>query len=58
MVINRHHRKFPMLATILLVVGIIWLLTELKVILIPIPWIPVVLIVIALGMIINRYVIE
>ena len=58
MVINRHHRKFPMLATILLVVGIIWLLTELKVILIPIPWIPVVLIVIALVMIINRYVIE
>ena len=58
MVINRHHRKFPMMATILLVVGIIWLLTELKVILIPIPWIPVVLIVIALGMIINRYVIE
>jgi len=51
-------RKFPMLATILLVVGVIWLLTELKVISIPIPWIPVVLIVIALGMIINRYVIE
>lgn len=49
-------RKFPMLATILLIVGIIWLLTELKVITIPIPWIPVVLIVIALGMIINRYV--
>ena len=58
MAINRRKGKFPMLATILLIVGIIWLLTELKVITIPIPWIPVVLIVIALGMIINRYVKE
>lgn len=51
-------RKFPMLAVILLVVGIMWLLTELKVITIPIPWIPIVLIIIALGLIINRYVRE
>jgi hypothetical protein len=49
-------RKFPVLAIILLLVGVLWLLTELNVITIPIPWIPVVLIVIALGMIINRYV--
>jgi len=52
---NRNKGKFPILATILLIVGVIWLLTELKVIAIPIPWIPVVLIVIAIGMIINRY---
>jgi hypothetical protein len=51
-------RKFPILAMILLVVGIIWLLTELKIITIPIPWIPIALIIIALGMIINRYVNE
>jgi len=48
--------KFPMLAVILLVIGFIWLLTELKVITISIPWIPIVLIIIATGLIINRYV--
>ncbi|MEM3112947.1 MAG: hypothetical protein QXI33_00810 [Candidatus Pacearchaeota archaeon] len=48
-------KKFPMLAVILLVVGIIWLLQELTIITINIPWIPIVLIIIALGLIINRY---
>ncbi len=47
--------KFPTFAVILLVVGLIWLLNELQVIAINIPWIPVVLIIIAVGMIINRY---
>ena len=58
MAINRHRRKFPTLAVILLVIGVIWLLTELNVITIPIPWIPIVLIIIALGLIINRYIRE
>ncbi len=49
-------KKFPMLATILLIVGIIWLLTELNFITISIPWIPVVLIIIAIGLIFNRYI--
>jgi len=49
------NRRFPMFAVFLLVVGIIWLLTELKIVIIPIPWIPIVLIIIAIGMIINRY---
>lgn len=49
-------RKFPTLAAILLVVGIIWLLTELNLLTISIPWIPIVLIIIAVGLIINRYV--
>lgn len=47
--------KFPTLAIGLLVVGIIWLLNDLEIISIDIPWIPVVLIVISLGMISNRY---
>lgn len=49
-------KKFPTLAVILLVVGIIWLLSALNIF--PwnnIPWVPVVIIIIALGMIINRY---
>ena len=49
-------KKFPTLAVILLVVGIIWLLQEINIISINIPWIPVVLIIVAVGLIINRYV--
>jgi hypothetical protein len=48
-------RRFPTFAIILLVVGLIWLLNEINVISVNIPWIPVVLIIIAIGMIINRY---
>jgi len=50
----REHR-FPTFAVILLVVGVIWLLNELNVIAVKIPWIPIVLVIVALGMIINRY---
>jgi hypothetical protein len=48
-------RKFPTFAVILLVVGLIWLLNELQVIAIDIPWIPVVVVIVAIGMILNRY---
>ncbi len=48
--------KFPMLATLLLVIGVIWLLQELELITINIPWIPIVLIIIAFGLIVNRYI--
>jgi hypothetical protein len=47
--------RFPTLAIILLVIGIGWLLNDLNVIEIPIPWVPVVLIMVAIGMIVNRY---
>lgn len=55
---NLKKRKFPTFATILLVLGIVWLLNEINILTINIPWIPVVLIIIALGMIINRFVSE
>lgn len=55
MVFFKKKRKFPTFAVILLVVGLIWLLNELAVITINIPWIPVVLVIVAIGMIINRY---
>jgi hypothetical protein len=48
-------RKFPTFPLIFLVLGVLWLLSDLKVIKINIPWFPVVLIVIALGWIINHY---
>ena len=47
--------KFPTLAVILLVVGLVWLLNEINVIAVDIPWIPVILIIIAIGMIFNRF---
>jgi len=47
--------RFPTLAIALLVVGIIWLLNDLKLISVNIPWIPIVLIIIAMGMIFNRF---
>ena len=46
--------KFPTFAVILLVLSLLWLLSEFGVITVSIPWIPVVLIVVAIGMIFNR----
>lgn len=48
-------RGFPTLATIILVIGILWLLNELNVLTIDIPWWPVILIVVAIGWIVNFY---
>jgi hypothetical protein len=48
------NKKFPSFAIMLLIVGIIWLLNELNLIKINIPWIPIVLIIISIGMIVNR----
>ncbi len=47
--------KFPVLAVILLVFAIVWLLSELRILLIDIPWVPAVLILIAIGLIYNRF---
>ena len=47
-------KKFPTFAALLLAVGVLWLLSELKVITIDIPWWPVVLIIFALGMVMNH----
>ena len=47
--------KFPTLAVILLVIGLAWLLNDVAIITINIPWIPVILIIIAIGMIFNRF---
>jgi len=47
--------KFPILATILLVFGLIWILNDLNVISITLPWIPIILVIVAIGMIANRY---
>jgi hypothetical protein len=51
----RKKRKFPTMAVILLIVGLVWFLNDLKVISIDIPWIPAILVIVAIGIIINRY---
>jgi hypothetical protein len=48
-------KKFPALAVIVLIFALAWLLSDLGYWTIDIPWIPVMLIVIAIGWIVNRY---
>lgn len=47
-------KGFPTFAALLFLVGVLWLLTELEIIKVDIPWLPVILIVIAIGMLANR----
>jgi hypothetical protein len=48
-------KRFPTFGVLLLALAIIWLLTDLKVIVIDIPLIPIILIIISIGWIINHY---
>ena len=48
-------RKFPVLAVILLLFALTWLFSDLGYLTIDIPWFPVILLVVAIGWIINRY---
>ncbi|MBR9698849.1 hypothetical protein GOV09_00125 [Candidatus Woesearchaeota archaeon] len=47
--------KFPTFAVIILVIAVIWLLTDLGVIAINVPWIPLILIIIAVGWIADSF---
>jgi hypothetical protein len=53
--LRRKKPEFPTLAIILLVLSIFWLLADLGYLTINVPWVPVILIIVAIGMIINRY---
>ena len=55
MLFRKKRPKFPALAVILLVIGLVWLLNESNIISVNLPWIPVILIIVAIGMIVNRY---
>jgi len=48
-------RKFPVLAVIILLFSVVWFFRELNYLTTDIPWLPVVLGVISLGMIFNRF---
>lgn len=48
-------KRFPFLAVLLLIFALAWFLSEIGLITITIPWIPIILIVLAISMIVNRY---
>jgi len=48
--------RFPTFGVILFVIAFLWLLSDLKFLKIDIPWIPVILLIVASGMIYNRMV--
>lgn len=47
-------KKFPTFWTIVLLIGIVWFLGDLGILTINVPWLPTVLIVIAIGAIFNQ----
>jgi len=48
-------KGFPTFAVILLVLAVLWLLTEISVLIINVPWLPIIIGIIAIGMIVNKY---
>jgi len=47
--------KFPSLALVVLIFAIVWFLSELYNVYVNIPWLPLILIIISLGWIFNRF---
>ena len=45
---------FPTFAVIVLILAVLWFLTDLGVIAVSIPWVPLIVIIIALGWIVNH----
>jgi len=50
------NKRFPTFAVILLVLSGLWLLNEIEVIKMEVPWIPIILIIVAISWIIDHYV--
>ena len=50
-----HKKGFPTLAVLILVLAVLWALSETGLITSSIPWIPIIVIVIAVGWIISHY---
>lgn len=46
--------KFPTFAVILLVLGLLWILSDTGVMTVKVPWFPVVLVIVALGIIFGK----
>ena len=48
-------QKFPTFALAVLLIGIVWLLNELKIIQIQIPIVPIIVVLVGLGLLYNHY---
>jgi hypothetical protein len=55
MVMDLNKRPFPTFAVLILVLGLIWLAVELRLIAISVPWLPLIVVVLAAGWIVNHY---
>jgi len=47
---------FPTFALIVLLIGVFWLLSDLNVLKVDVPWVPIVIIVVAIGWIVDHFV--
>jgi hypothetical protein len=47
-------KGFPTFATIVLVLAILWILAELNILTVDVPWIPIIIAVIAIGWIVDH----
>jgi len=47
--------KFPTLALIVLIFAVVWFFSELYGVYVNVPWLPLILIVVALGWVFNRF---
>ncbi len=48
-------KKFPTFAVAVLLIGVVWLLNELKIIQIQIPIVPIIVVLVGLGLLYNHY---
>ena len=48
-------KGFPTFAILVLVLGVLWLLSELQILTVDIPWFPVIMIIVAIGWIADHY---
>ncbi len=48
-------KKFPTFAFVVLILGLLWLAVEMHWITIAIPWLPLIVVVVAAGWIVNHY---
>jgi len=46
---------FPTFALVVLLIGVFWLLSDLNVLKVDVPWVPIVIIVVAIGWIVDHF---
>ncbi len=52
---RRRRRIFPTFAVVLIAIGIVWLLNSLNLVSIDLPWLPIIIIIIGVGIFVNNY---